>query len=240
MVEPVRVYADSDLLVLYKPAGLPTTSPDGENCLASWARAHDPAAPHMHASSRLDAEVTGLVTFARSARAIAALNAARKQGRYLRFYLALVAHAPQPEQGDWRWDIAKDPRNARRRTALPQGSGRGVLAHSRYQVLRALPNVTLLGLHPQTGRTHQLRVHATQAGSPLLGDKHYGGLSQVVLSDGRVLRAPRVMLHCARVTLPAIGTAEPLTLTAAVAPDMCLLFEQLGGVAELLQRCVSE
>jgi 23S rRNA-/tRNA-specific pseudouridylate synthase len=236
---PTVVHRDADLLVLDKPAGLPTTSPDGDNCLASTARVLDPGAPRMHASSRLDAEVTGLVTFARTDRAIEALTAARRQGTYGRFYLALASRAPEPERGEWQWEIAKDPRNPRRRIAQRAGSGRGAHASSRYEVLCTLSHAVLLGLRPETGRTHQLRVHAAEAGAPLLGDKHYGGPMRVVLADGRVLRAARVMLHCARLTLPAIASAEPLTLTAEVARDMSELFAQLGGDPELLRRCVA-
>jgi 23S rRNA-/tRNA-specific pseudouridylate synthase len=236
---PTVVHRDADLLVLYKPAGLPTTSPDGEGCLASLARALDPDAPRMHASSRLDAEVTGLVTFARTDRAIAALTAARRQGKYGRFYLALASSAPQPERGEWHWEIAKDPRNPRRRVAQPAGSGRGAHASSRYEVLCTLSHAALLGLRPETGRTHQLRVHAAEAGVALLGDKHYAGPMRVVLADGRVLRAPRVMLHCARLTLPGIASAAPLTLDADVAQDMSELFAQLGGDPELLRRYVA-
>jgi 23S rRNA pseudouridine1911/1915/1917 synthase len=231
---PRIVHRDTDLLVLYKPAGLPTTSPDGANCLANAARALDPDAPRMHASSRLDAEVTGLVTFARTDRAIEALLAARRQGAYQRFYLGISAQIPQPAQGEWRWEIARDPRNPRRRVAHPEGSGRGVHALSRYQVIGQLPQAALLGLRPETGRTHQLRVHAAQAGVPLLGDKHYGGATRSVLLNGRVLRASRVMLHCARLRLPGVAGAQSLTLEAEVAPDMRELFTQLGGASELL------
>jgi 23S rRNA-/tRNA-specific pseudouridylate synthase len=223
------VHRDLDLLVLNKPAGLPTTSPDGSGCLASLARELDPDAPRMHASSRLDAEVTGLVTFARTDRAIASLLAARQAGTYQRFYLGLAARAPQPAEGDWRWAIAKDPRNPRRRIARPDGSAGAVTAWSRYRVLCALPQVTLLLLRPQTGRTHQLRVHASAAGAPLLGDKHYAGPTRLVLPDGGVLRAPRVMLHCARLVLPGIAAAQPLTLDAEVPRDLRELFVSLGG-----------
>ena len=238
MIEPALVHRDADLLVLNKPSGLPTTSPDGQNCLASWARAFDRGAARMHASSRLDAEVTGLVTFARTDRAIAALIEARRKGTYMRCYLGIAGSAPQPERGAWRWEIAKDPRNARRRVAQPEGSARGVQAESRYRVLCVLPQAALLGLWPQTGRTHQLRVHAAEAGAALLGDKHYAGATRVVLANGRVLRASRVMLHCARLTLPGIASPEPLVLTAPVADDMRQLFVQLGGDGELLDRPV--
>jgi 23S rRNA-/tRNA-specific pseudouridylate synthase len=225
------VHRDADLLVLHKPSGLPTTSPDGSGCLASMARALDPAAPRMHASSRLDAEVTGLVTFARTDRAIASLMAARQAGTYQRFYLALASRAPEPAEGEWHWAIAKDPRNPRRRVARPDGAAGAVTAHSRYRVLRVQPSAALLLMRPETGRTHQLRVHASEAGAPLLGDKHYGGPMRVVLADGGVLRAARVMLHCARLQLPGIANAEPLTLDAQVPDDMRGLFVQLGGDA---------
>jgi 23S rRNA-/tRNA-specific pseudouridylate synthase len=228
------VHRDQDLLVLFKPAGLATTSPDGSGCLVSAARELDPSAPRMHASSRLDAEVTGLVTFARSDRAIAALMAARREGRYGRFYLGLAARAPEPAEGEWSWSIAKDPKNPRRRVALPPDDRRGVPARSRYRALALQPRAALLLLLPQTGRTHQLRVHAAQAGVPLLGDKHYGGATRAVLDDGRVLRAARVMLHCARLELPGIASAAPLVLDAAVPDDMRELYRQLGGEPEAL------
>jgi 23S rRNA-/tRNA-specific pseudouridylate synthase len=228
------VHRDDDLLVLFKPSGLATTSPDGSGCLASVARELDPSAPRLHASSRLDAEVTGLVTFARSERAIAALLAARKEGRYERFYLALATRAPEPERGEWRWSIAKDPANPRRRVARPPDDARAVQALSQYRVLERQPKAALLLLMPQTGRTHQLRVHAAEAGAPLLGDKHYGGPVSVVRDDGRVLRAGRAMLHCARLVLPGIEAPASLTLDAPVPDDMRQLFSQLGGdVAKL-------
>lgn len=232
------LHRDSELLVLFKPSGLATTSPTGENCLTEYARVLDPDASKLHASSRLDAEVTGAVTFARTPSAIAGLTSARKEGRYERFYLGLAARAPEPGQGEWSWAIDHDPRDPRRRIALPHAKpGQGVAAQTVYRSLSAQPSAALLLLLPQTGRTHQLRVHAAQAGVPLLGDRHYGGEAQRVLGDGRVLRAARVMLHCARVRLPDLAgrTAGKLTVDAPVPDDFRSLWLQLGGAAELLE-----
>jgi 23S rRNA-/tRNA-specific pseudouridylate synthase len=228
------LHRDADLLVLYKPAFLPTTSPDGSDCLVKVAEALDPDAPHLHASSRLDAEVTGCVTFARTDRAIEALLAARREGRYERNYLGLAERAPSPEHGEWGWPIDRDPSDARKRVALPEGAQRGMRARSRYRVLALQPMAAALLLQPETGRTHQLRVHAAKAGCPLLGDKHYGGAMRSVLADGRVVRAPRVMLHCARVRLPAIGRAQPVTVDAPLPDDLRALWQQLGGHADAL------
>ncbi len=229
------VHRDPDLLVLNKPSGLSTTSPDGTNCLASNARELDPEAPRMHASSRLDAEVTGLVTFARSDRAIQALLAARKAGTYERCYLGLSARALEPSVGELRWAIGHDPRDARRRVALAPDGPEGAHALSKYRVRCVLPNVVLSFLFPQTGRTHQLRVHVAQAGAPLFGDKHYGGPTRVVLPDGRVVSARRVMLHCLQVKIPSPSGEGVLVLEAPVPADMLALFGALGGDPSLLE-----
>ena len=223
------LYRDAHLLALYKPTGLPTTSPDGRRCLTEVASALDPQAPQLHASSRLDAEVTGIVTFARTGRAIQALLAARKAGQYERYYLALASAAPEPPEGSWHWSIAQDPREPRRRVALEPGSKKADPAESGYRVLAKLPQAALLLLRPKTGRTHQLRVHAARAGAPLLGDRHYGGPMQRTLNNGRVLRANRVLLHCARVRLPSVSDNTRVTIDAPVPEDFCSLWQQLGG-----------
>lgn len=224
------LYRDAELLALYKPSGLPTTSPDGKHCLTELAARIDPHAPQLHASSRLDAEVTGIVTFARTSQAIAALLDARKAGRYERYYLALASSAPEPPEGSWHWSIAKDPREPRRRIALPSDSAKGDRAESGYRVLARVPHAALLLLRPRTGRTHQLRVHAAHAGCALLGDRHYGGPMQRTLDNGRVLRAGRVLLHCARVRLPSWErAAASITIDAPLPEDFRSLWQQLGG-----------
>jgi len=234
VAEPRVVYRDADLLVFDKPSGLPTTSPDGKNCLAAFARQLDPLAARMHPSSRLDAEVTGVVTFARTDRAIAALLAARAKGAYERTYVGLACHALEPASGQWCWPIAQDPREVRKRIALPEDSTEGSPALSLYQVHARLEQATCVLLFPQTGRTHQLRVHAARAGAALFGDRHYGGPSHAVLVDGRVVRARRVMLHCVRVVLPALDGDAQLCLEAPVPSDMLSFFSELGGDPRLL------
>jgi 23S rRNA-/tRNA-specific pseudouridylate synthase len=228
------VHQDNHLLVLEKPTGLSTTSPDGTNCLASLARELDPHAPRMHASSRLDAEVTGLVTFARTERAIAALLQARRDGAYRRLYLGLSDRALSPTSGTFDWAIGLDARDPRKRVPLPAGDARGQVALSRYEVRCALPQVALFALRPETGRTHQLRVHVAKAGAPLLGDRPYGGTQRIVCDDGRVIRARRVMLHCARVEVPAVEGSENHVFVAPVPSDFRELFASLGGDATLL------
>jgi 23S rRNA-/tRNA-specific pseudouridylate synthase len=228
-VQPRIVFQDADLLVLDKPSGLSTTSPDGENCLAAFAKRMDPKAARMHASSRLDAEVTGIVTFARSDRAIGALLEARKAGAYERTYVGLASKPLEPPCGEWRWAIGQDPRDARKRVALLQDAEAGSQAHSRYQTHAPMNEGACVLLFPQTGRTHQLRVHVAKAGAALFGDRHYGGPAQVTRSDGRVIRARRVMLHCTRVVLPMFDGTGQRVLEAEIPADMRAFFRELGG-----------
>lgn len=238
------VHRDAHLLVLFKPSGLPTTSPDGTGCLVEEAKRLDPDAPRLHASSRLDAEVTGLVTFARTRRATKALLDARARGAYLRHYIALAEQAPRPATGQWDARVAIDPAEPRRRIALPAAGERGQVASTRYSVRPLSAQTTrcrVLDLWPQTGRTHQLRVHAADAGCALLGDRHYGGKVRIVGGDGAVLRAPRVMLHCAELELPDPAGSGMLHLTAPVPDDMATLYAALSpGQEGLSAECPSQ
>jgi len=228
---PAVVHRDAELLVLDKPSGLPTTSPDPQaECLVRWAERLDPDAPRLHPSSRLDAEVTGLVTFARTRTATARLLEARSRGAYRRTYLCLVTSAPTEREGQWSWAIGIDPRDPRHRLAVPPGTRGSKAASSGYRTLASLPAAALLALEPHSGRTHQLRVHAAAAGHPILGDRPYGGAQRITLADGSVLSARRVMLHCARLELPD-GQGGVQRFAAAVHADMLRLWTALGGLA---------
>lgn len=229
------IHRDAHLIVVCKPSGLPTTSLDGTGCLVEQVQRLDPDAPRLHASSRLDTGVTGLVTFARTRHATKMLLEAREQGLYKRRYVGLMERAPEPAEGLWRWSIGTDPRDARTRVALDPDdpdspattSGDGRAARTRYQLRSPGEHVSVVDLWPLTGRTHQLRVHAARAGCPLLGDRRYGGRLRLTAKDGRVVRAGRVMLHCAEVTLPDPGGDGLLEFSAPLPPDMQRLLSVL-------------
>lgn len=229
---PAIIYRDDHLLVLDKPVGLATTQPERGESLFELARALDPTAPALHPLSRLDTQVSGLVTFARTARANEQAMAARKAGTLRRAYLGLCEHAPSPERGEWRFAIGIDARDPKHRRALAEHSaGIGVkAAHTRYHVRALAGPLTALELWPVTGRTHQLRVHASAAGCPLAGDVVYGGARRITLSNGRVLTAPRVMLHCAAFTMPhPTRRGERIELTLDPPSDLVGLWTAAGG-----------
>lgn len=226
------VHQDEHLLVLNKPAGIATTSPDDGPCLFKTALELDPSAPQLHPLSRLDTQVTGLVAFARTSEANKQALLARKHGVLTRRYTALATKAPEPSEGAWSQSIAIDPRDPRHRVALAHGAHGIAEKHALtlYRVRALSGPLVLLQLWPRTGRTHQLRVHAAHAGSPLAGDTAYGGIKRLTLPNGRILTASRVMLHCAVLSMPhPAGNGRILTLELAPEPDMAVLWKSAGG-----------
>lgn len=206
-VGPEIIHHDERLLIVHKPPGLPTTAPTStEPSLVRWVHDRFPGL-QPHATSRLDAQVSGLVTFALTRNVNRHLFDARRAGTYERVYMGITVREVPVDRGEWTWPISIDPRNPKRRVA---GPGRGEReALTRYQVVARAGGGTLLRLRPETGRTHQLRVHAAKAGAPLFGDHAYQGERRKTLPDGSVVTARRVMLHCARVSFPSLVVAAP-------------------------------
>lgn len=234
---PQVIYRDAHFLVLDKPAGIATTAPDAGPSLFSAARALDSDAPQLHPLSRLDTQVSGIVVFARTPLANDVALAARRDGQFSRRYLGLAQQGVLPPEGEFRWTIALDPRDPKKRRALPEGqlAPGAKAALTRYRVRACAGAVIALDLYPQTGRTHQLRVHAAAAQSPLLGDVAYGGDKRLTLDNGRILSAGRVMLHCAHVSLPHPDVAcGRLSLSLAPAHDLLKLWLAAGGPASAL------
>ena len=227
------LHRDAHLLVLDKPVGIATTAPDDGPSLFALARELDPEAPALHPLSRLDTQVSGLVTFARTAYANQFALEARRTGKLRRAYLGLSAHAPRVEQGDWQFSIAIDPRDPKHRLALRAGSSTGMgvkAAHTRYRLHASAGALHALDLWPVTGRTHQLRVHAQAGGCPFAGDVAYGGDKRMTLANGRILTAARAMLHCAAFRMPSLRAGEPdLVLSCEAHDDMRALWQAAGG-----------
>lgn len=223
------LHQDEHLLVVNKPTGLPTTSPADGDCLVRRVSLLDPRAPRLHPSSRLDAEVTGVLIFARTREATQALLAARRAHRYRRLYKALCERALDPSSGLLNGPIGLDPRDHRKRRVVREGAAGSKPASTRYALADSAAGGQLMYLWPETGRTHQLRVHMAHAGAPILGDRHYGGSMRVTLPDGRVKRAPRVMLHCARVEVPAVRGHDVHRFEAPPPTDMLDVWAGLGG-----------
>ena len=170
------VYEDDALLAVFKPALLqchPSPSaPGGSDTLEGRVRAYLGAPAHpVH---RLDSETTGLVLFAKLPYAQSHLQQQMQSGLFRKTYEAWVYGSPAPAEGVIDAPIAREHPDSFTRIV----SSDGQRAVSRYQTLDRLAlseglAISRMLLAPVTGRTHQLRVHMTHIGCPLLGDARY-------------------------------------------------------------------
>lgn len=235
---PQLLHRSAHILVANKGSGLCTTpSHTGDTCLLDLLRAVDPTAPALHACSRLDRPVSGVVLCTRTRAAGRQVLRWRQAGTLARHYLAIAHRAALPAAGIWNTAIGIDPVQKRLRRALSPGQplpASAKAARTHYRVLAQSDQALLLHFMPQTGRTHQLRVHAAAAGAPLWGDVSYGGQKRCTSAQGHVVHAARVMLHAYAVLLPDEALGPERRFIAPVPADMQALWTALGGTVEAL------
>jgi 23S rRNA pseudouridine1911/1915/1917 synthase len=208
------LYSDPYLAAVDKPAGVAaqaTLTTDRGTLPALVAGLLDGPAILVH---RLDRETSGVTLFARTKEAAAALAEAFRTGVPQKTYLALCAKAPSPPEGRIAEPLGKDLQRAGLRRVDPRGEA----AATRYRTLRAGPHGALVEAQPETGRTHQIRIHLAHLGASLLGDPRYGGPRRV--GEQRI---PRVMLHAARLALPHPVTGAPMIFEAPTPEDFAAI-----------------
>jgi RluA family pseudouridine synthase len=167
------LHVGPEVLVLDKPAGLAVSARSGES-LERWLPAlrmgkrRDPQPAH-----RLDADTAGCLVLGRTAPMLARLNALFAERRVEKIYWAVLRGTLRGESGVVDAPLRKVSTAARgwRMEVHPAGDP----ARTAWRVLGRAPGMTLVEFAPETGRTHQLRVHAAHLGAPILGDAMYGG-----------------------------------------------------------------
>jgi 23S rRNA pseudouridine1911/1915/1917 synthase len=202
-LEPARLlHVDSDIVAVDKPAGV--LAQEGraggasllELCAAALRdRGEGGTALLVH---RLDRGTTGVTVLARTRAAQAALLAAFREGAVEKEYRALVQGEPAEEHGTIDLALGSDPSAPGKRRA----DARGEPARTRWQLVERLRGRAHLAAFPETGRTHQVRVHLAAVGLPLLGDVRYGGPRALTRRDGARLEIARPLLHAYRLRVP--------------------------------------
>jgi len=181
LAEPISlaiVYEDEDILVIDKPAGLTVHPAPGHpsHTLVNAVLAHYPGLATSNELirpgliHRLDKDTSGLIVIAKSDFAREYLAAQFKNRTVTKGYLVLVKGRLSPEQGVIEAPIGRDPRSRRKMAIVKTGKE----ASTQYQVRKYLDNYTLVEVAPLTGRTHQIRVHLSAIGYPVVGDPVYG------------------------------------------------------------------
>ncbi len=235
------VYEDSHLIVIDKPAGLvvhpAAGNPDGTlvnallaHCGAELSGIGGVARPGI--VHRLDKDTSGLMVVAKTDAAHKALSAQFADRTLSRTYLALVWGRPSPSAGTIEGAIGRDPRN-RQRMALVKAGGKAARTH--YRVLRpAGAEASLVACKLDTGRTHQIRVHLTSIGHPLIGDPVYGRRPRSAIGPkaggNETARSfPRQALHAAKLRFRHPADQNELEFTRPLPGDMRDLLVSLAG-----------
>ena len=224
------LHEDPDLLVLDKPPGLVVHPGAGnrEGTLLNRLLAYDsrlrdiPRAGLVH---RLDKDTSGLMVVARSLRAHTSLVARLKAREIERTYEAIVTGEP-PQSATIAAAIGRDRVHRTRMAVDPRG--KHAVTHIR--LVERYPGHARLAVRIETGRTHQIRVHLSYQGYPIVGDATYGKRASRRRSGDSadaVSTFPRQALHACRLSLDHPVTNQPLVFAIAAPPDIRMLIESL-------------
>jgi len=207
------IYQDNDLLVIDKPPGL-TIYPAPGHPSHTLVNAILSLFPELPGDSlrpgivhRLDKDTSGVMVVARKSPAQLGLIDQFKAHSVVKAYLVLVKGRLKPEHGVIEASIGRDPHNRKRMAVVTEGKE----ARTRYQVIEYVGNHTLLEVRPETGRTHQIRVHLSAIGFPVVGDKMYGVKSA---------HLSRQFLHASRLGFNHPATGEYVEFTSDLPPDL--------------------
>ena len=213
---PIPVlFEDGEALVIDKPAGLPIERPRaGGACLEDRADefrlgfARSPVPVH-----RLDTDTSGCLLMARNPKSLKRFNAAFEAREVEKVYLGVVAGPVEADEGTIELALTKISSAEKGWRMIPAKKGKPSITH--WRKLAERDGLTLVEFRPETGRTHQIRVHALAGlGAPLLGDPVYGA--------GPVASARRTMLHAAELTVPREGK-PPVHAVAPLPADFAAL-----------------
>ena len=203
MLKERILFLDAEAMVLDKPAGLPVDRPrDGaislENHLASLTLGFRRWPMPVH---RLDRDTSGCLLLSRNPRAHARFQQAFEGGAVEKRYIAILDGVPAGEEGVIDLPLAKVSSAAA--GWRMRGDAKGKPARTHWRLLSVLDGRALVEFRPETGRTHQIRVHALEAlGAAVTGDPFYG-----------VAHAGGMMLHAASLSVPRAGK-EPVAAEA--------------------------
>jgi 23S rRNA pseudouridine1911/1915/1917 synthase len=238
------LYEDAHLLVIDKPAGLVVHPAPGNpdrtlvnallahcgDSLAGIGGVRRPGIVH-----RLDKDTSGVMVVAKDDLAQARLTADFAAHRINRAYQAVVWGVPQPREGEIASRIGRSPRNRKKMAVLRDG---GKAAITRYKVLRAFKDAAaLVECRLATGRTHQIRVHLTDRGHPVIGDPTYGSPRSLARLRRLPpdLRAPvaafrRQALHAVLIGFQHPATGEYIQFSSDLPQDMKALIAVLERI----------
>ena len=232
---PLEVlYADADVLLVNKPAGLVVHPGAGNPCgtMVNALLHFDPELaqlPRAGIVHRLDKDTSGLMVVARSLRAHAGLIEQLSSRAVHRQYVAVV-HGPMVAGNTVDAPIDRHPHERIHMAVVKEGAGREAITH--YRVREKFRSHTVVECHLETGRTHQIRVHMAYVKHPLIGDPLYGGsfklpkaATEALVEALRGFR--RQALHAEKLSFTHPVSGDTLSFESPLPADMVALIDTL-------------
>ncbi len=217
------LFEDRDVIALDKPAGMVAQPTPGGSERSLLDRVGERLGTDAGLVHRLDRQTSGVTIFGKHREATSGLARAFREGTAKKRYLAVIPGGVLEGKGVVERPLARDPTRVGRWRALAGGTG--LSAVTRWEVLHdgGPGGFALVALHPQTGRTHQLRAHLRALGAPIAGDALYEGAR-----DLGGLPAPRCLLHAQALALPHPRTGRVLRIESPVPEDLAGFFAAAG------------
>ena len=212
------IYEDEDILVVEKPAGIVCHPSAGHYCdsMANLLVGYFAARGEgyvVRLAGRLDRGTSGLLLYAKHAPALTELERQRTDGRMGKTYYAVLTGCPSNPEGDISEPIGEDPAvPMKQRVCSPEEGGAAARTHYEIVWRASDESCSLARVTIATGRTHQIRVHMSWLGFPLVGDALYGGMIQPGLE--------RQALHAYRLSFEHPVTGKRMCLTCDLPKDM--------------------
>lgn len=223
------IFENDDLIVVNKPAGMVVHPAAGHasGTLVNAVLGYDPEMEGIGGEERpglvhrLDKETSGLIVLAKNERAHIWLQDQFRLRKVEKTYLALVDGNPPTPAGRVEAPIGRDPSHRKKMAVVSAGKGREAV--SEYKTLEVFKEHTLLEFHPQTGRTHQVRLHCAFLGCPIVGDSVYG-------KRNFTIEIKRHFLHAFRLKIMLPNEKQPRTFEAELPDELKKVLDDVKRV----------
>lgn len=220
------IFENDDVLVINKPAGMVVHPAAGHDrgTLVNAVLGYAPDIEGIGGEERpgivhrLDKDTSGIILVAKNERSHRFLQDQFRLRKVEKYYLALVDGKPPTSSGRIEAAIGRDASHRKKMAVTSPTKGREAI--SEYRILVEYRIHTLLEFHPLTGRTHQIRLHCTLLGCPIVGDRIYG-------HKNPTLDLNRHFLHASKLTVTLLGEKQPRTFEADLPVELKIILDQL-------------
>lgn len=219
------LYEDAGLLIINKPSGIPVHGGTGVKLgIVEALRCMYPKSPHLELAHRLDADTSGCLILAKKRSVLRELHEQMRSGKIRKIYRALTrGHWKKPETTVEAALLKNQLSSGERIVRVNKEEGKSSVTH--FHVLESYTQASLMEVLLETGRTHQIRVHAQYMGHPVAGDEKYGDREFNKTMRQKGLK--RLFLHAYSLEFTLASAQTPIHVTACLDQELSAVLKEL-------------